>query len=525
MIGLSIGFYALHTDFSFFNIGRNGAGSGNSIGSVSQVESDVRVRGTKNIFWQNARSDDVVAQGDSLFVGPDSSIVVKFEDGTSITIGANSLIKFKTEGNQVKLNLQYGSIKSQNLPSNLVLDDCGKSVNIESKGDADLEIGKSSECGKIQVKSKKGEVKVNNQVVTQNKDLIVAPPPTAKLMEKPLVNEALVKLESLSALDVAKLNEMKPEDVQKKIEAETKPLLPPQLIRESAKIIVDKDRVPAASWAKAENAKEYILETADNPEFNNPTVTRTPASISKIESTSDQVYYRLKSVGNNNATSEYSKTGKIDLVYPSIKLKDDKIVYDYIAKDSQDVGKPKNFNVRWNEVPNADKYVVEVANKDGDFTKAQSYTVRTPASAVKIPGQGKYQYRVSAYNKAERKISSTSKMGEIFYNRIFDMKTPVIAKAASSLQFFFQKGLGKYIWLKWMAPESKSTDKFRVEISKDQNFSNLFQSYSTNKNKVLVQENIPAGQYFWRVRAEGQEKDQVSDWSKPGFLEVNSGAL
>jgi len=527
VIGLLIGFYALHSDFSFFNIGGRNA-SGDAIGVVSTVESDVRLRGTKNIFWENARSDDSIVQGDSLFVGPDSSIVVNFEDGTSITIGANSLIKFKTEGDKVKLNLQYGSIKSQNLPAKLVLDDCGKSLDIQSaKGDTDLEIGKTSECGKIQVKTKKGEVKVNDKVVTKNKELIVTPPPIVKLIDKPIINEAIVKLESLPAVEVAKINEMKPEEVQKKIEAETKPLLPPQLLRQKARIIVDKDKIPAASWMKAENAKEYILETADNPEFTNPVVSRTPASISKIENlTGDQVYYRLKSVGNNNATSEYSQTGQIELVYPSIRIKEDKIVYDYIAKSSKDVGPAKKFNVRWTDVPNADKYVVEVDTKDGDFSNPTSYTVREPASAIKIPGQGQYKYRVSAYSKAERKISSTNKLGEVIYNRLFDMKTPVIEKTASSLQFFFQKGLGKYIWLKWMAPENKKSDTFRVEIAKDENFSSLFKSYSTNKNKVLVQENIPAGQYFWRVRAEsGEDKEQVSDWSKPAYLEINSGAL
>ncbi|MES2803519.1 MAG: hypothetical protein V4654_13580 [Bdellovibrionota bacterium] len=523
-IGLLIGFYALHTDFSFFNIGGRSA-SGNAMGVVSTVESDVRLRGTKNVFWENARSEDSIVEGDSLFVGPDSSIIVNFEDGTSITVGANSLIKFKTEGDKVKLSLQYGFIKSQNLPSKLILDDCGKSLDIQSaKGDTDVEIGKTSECGKIQVKTKKGEIKVNGKVVTKNKALIVAPPRIVKLIDKP-INEAIVKLEAPPAPEIEKINEMTPEEVQKKIEPE--PLLPPQLLREKARILVDKNKIPAASWMQVENAKEYILETADNPEFTNPVVTRTPASISKIENlTGDQVYYRLKTVGNNNATSEYSKTGKIHLVYPSIKLKDEKIVYDYIAKDSKDLGKPKNFNVHWSDVPNADKYVVEVDSEDGNFSKAQSYTVRTPASAVTIPGQGKFKYRVTAYNSAERKISSTNKMGEILYNRLFDMKTPVIEKTASNLQFFFQKGLGKYIWLKWMAPENKKSDKFRVEISKDENFSNLFKSYSTNKNKVLVQEKLPAGQYFWRVRAEsGEDKEQVSDWSKPAYLEINTGAL
>lgn len=525
VIGLLIGFYALHTDFSFFNIGGRSI-AGNTIATVTNVESDVRLRGTKNIFWENARTDDSIVEGDSLFVGPDSMIMITFEDGKSITIGANSLIKFKSENNKIKLNLQYGSIKSQNLPTQLVLDDCGKAVDIKAQGDADLEIGKSSECGKIQVKAKKGEVKVNDKVVEKTKELVIEPPPIVKLIEKPVVNEAIVKLESLPAPEIAKLQEMKPEEVQKKVEAEQKPLLPPKLLRQKARILIDKDKVPAASWQSAELAKEYILETSPDPEFKNPTVVRTPASIHKVESLgSDQLYYRLKSVGNNKKESEYSEVGQIEFVYPSIRIKEPKEVYDYIAKSSKDLGQPKNFNVKWTEVPDADKYVVEVDTKDGDFSNAKKYTTRKPASAIKIPGQGQYQYRVTAYNAQDRQISSSSNTGEIIYNRLFDMKTPMIEKTASSLQFFFQKGLGKYIWLKWVAPENKVTDKFRVEIAKDQEFSKLFKSYSTYKNKLLVQDNLPAGQYYWRVRAESTEdKEQVSDWSKPGSIEINTGA-
>lgn len=524
VIGLLIGWYALHSDFSFFNIGGR-AISGQTIATVDEVESDVRLRGTKNIFWENARTEDSIVEGDSLFVGPDSMIVIRFEDGKSITIGSNSLIKFKSENNKIKLSLQYGSFKSQNLPTQLVLDDCGKALDIKAQGDADLEIGKSSECGKIQVKAKKGEVKVNDKIVDKTKDLVIEPKPIVKLIEKPVVNEAIVKLESLPAPEIAKLPEIKPPEPPKKVEE--KPLLPPQLLRKSAKILIDKKKLPAASWEKAELAKEYILETSSEPEFKNPTVIRTPASIHQVENAgSEQLYYRLKSVGENNKESAYSEVGQIDFVYPSIKIKEPKEVYDYVAKSSKDVPQPKDFNVKWTDVPNADKYVVEVDKKGSNFSSPKKFSSRKPASEIQVPGQGEYEYRVSAYNAQNRKISSSSNVGEIIYNKLFDMKTPAIEKTASSLQFFFQKGLGKYIWLKWISPEAKVTDKYRIEIAQDQNFTKLFKSYSTYKTKVLVQDNLPVGNYYWRVRAESTEdKEQVSDWSNPGKIEINSGAM
>lgn len=537
LIALAVGYYALKSDFSFFNMYNNDAfNSGQyAIGKISKAESDVRLRGAKNIFWSNARRNDAIAEGDSLFVGPDSNIVIKFQDGKFITIGANSLIKFKTENQKIKLSLQYGSVKSQNLPDQLILDDCGKSMNIQSEN-ADLEISKSSECGNIQLKTQSGQIKVNESIVQKNTPITLGGSNVAKLGEKPLVNEALLKLENLSPEELARLNELSEEDMQKKFDDMLKPLpvplpvplasplLPPQLVKPKLRVSLGKGP-PTAAWFKAENAKEYILETSETPDFANPKVMRTPASLQKIENiNSDQIYYRLKSVGENDTSSDYSQTGEISLIYPNIEPEEEKIVYDYIAKSSKDFPKEKNFDLKWNGIPKADRYIVEV-DSDENFRNPSRYVVRKPASSIKVPGAGSYKFRIAAYNSDQRKISSTNKLGEILYNRIFDIKTPAIDKTASNLTFFFQNGIGKYIWLKWNG-EAKANEKFKVEIAKDEEFKNVFKTYSTRKNKLLIQEKMSQGQYYWRVRTESEDNGgQISDWSKLGYIQITTGSL
>lgn len=546
LLVIGVGFYALESDFSFFNYTNTNGSNANSIGLINSVESDVRLKNSKSIFWSNARKDDLLAQGDSLFVGPDSNIVIKFSDGNSITIGSNSLIKFKQENKKIKLNLQYGSIKSENLPSQIVLDDCGQSLDIRSKN-ASLEIGKSTECGKIQVKSKKGEVRVNNKVVQQHEELVIDKAPIAQLIEKPEVNQTIVQLEQL-AVPVSLNNELdlkndfasdsrqpaqednKPDPIallQEKINEEVKFLKPPELVKSKTTFPAGSSSPTTISWKRADLAVEYILETSATPDFANVSTTRTTQNeITLNTPIQDSLYYRLKSVGKTSAISaDYSQTGIIEATYPSIKLRNDVISYDYLAKNSKDIPKEKSFSLNWNEIPNAEKYLVQV-DTDENFSSPQEFTARGPASVIKVPGAGKYNVRVSAYNSQSRKISSTSKVGEIIYNRIFDLQAPSIETSYTNLVYIFQKGLGKFIWLKWNAlQDDKGDSKYKIEVAKDDSFSQIVKTYYTKKNRVLIQEQLPEGKYFWRVRTETgpiATPQSTSDWSNLGLIQIST---
>lgn len=606
-----IGYFALVNDYSFFKINNNKRSSHHSIGKITIVKSDARVRSSKNVLWSNAQIEDLVDHGDSLFVGPDSKIEISFNDGKSIIIGSNSLVKFNTENKKVKLNLEYGSLKSQNLPTQLVLDDCGQALDIQSS-QGDLEIGKSNHCGKIKVKSEKGVVKINNKVLTKttkNEPIIIAPPPIISLIEKPQVNLDILRLEAekaaaykaaeeqaeklrlaeLAARDknfvpaepmipepleipeeplnqepmaeqtpvnpnleqkvetitqqpepqlteeppalenttLAENLENKNEEVipqQPLLKPEIKPLSAPKIKKMKSKIDVTLNRLPVAKWEPVEEADEYILQVSTDPEFKKYETFKTieTEKVIKIKG-EEKVYYRLQSSTFDDRLSDFSKIAVIEYNYPAISLNNKIQSFDYYAQSPKDRGTEKDFSINWSEVPNAKKYIVEI-DSNSEFKNPQKIVTRSPSSIVKVPSSGRYNYRVSAYNAKDRQISSSSDIGEIIYNRIFDVKSPSIEKSYQAMTYFFQKGLGRYIWLKWSGQSNKNS-KFRVEIARDSEFRNIFKSYTTPKNKLLLQDELNKGQYFWRVRTETVNNGQLqySDWSNRASIEVSSG--
>ncbi len=502
---IALGAYFLKTDFSFFSLGRDIQLS-EIIGQIDKVKSEVRHRSTKNIFWINSSEKDVLTFGDSIFVGSDSQTEIKFSDGSKIKIGPNSLVKFRMDDKKIKLSLQYGTIKSDRLPTGLILDDCGQSLEIASDN-GDVEIGKKNACGKIKVKSKTGSVTVNKKNVEfdgsfrSRKSL-------AKLFEKP--PEQIIAPSEVTT-------------PQSNTVVEYKLALPPQLTSEKSNYLVSNKNPLILRWQYADNAKEYIVEYSSTPDFSEKVEQRSIQNESLVESIqSDKIYYRLKSVSENNLESAYSQVGEVSIRYPTIKLKEPKQNYDYFARNSKDNGKAKEFKIDWNAVPNAKKYVVQV-NDESNVQAPKRIVSRKPASIVKIPQSGRYNYKVTAYDAQNRQISSTTDAGEIVYNRIFDLVTPYIENSVESMSYYFQKGLGKFMWLKWNTEQNAS--RYKVEIAKDKAFTQIYKAYITKNKKMLLKDNFPQGQYFWRVRSEVNEdsKNQVSDWSNSALIEIKSG--
>ena len=499
---IALGAYFLKTDFSFFSLGRD-IQSSEIIGQINKVKSEVRHRSTKNIFWINSSEKDVLTFGDSVFVGSDSQTEIKFSDGSKIKIGPNSLVKFRMDDKKIKLSLQYGTIKSDRLPTGLVLDDCGQSLEIASDS-GDIEIGKKNVCGKVKVKSKSGSVTVNKKIIDSS-GLVRSRKSLTSLFEKPI--------------------EKAPPEIIKPLDpiAEIKLALPPQLISEKSNYLVKKKIPLVLKWQHAAYAKEYVIEYSSKPDFTDKVESRSIRNESIVQSIqSDKIYYRLKSVSENNSESMYSQIGEVDIRYPAIKLKDPKLNYDYFARNSKDKGRAKEFKIDWNEVPNAEKYVVQVTD-ESNVQAPKKIVSRKPASLIKVPTSGRYNYKVTAYDARNRQISSTTDAGEIVYNRIFDLVTPYIENSIENMSYYFQKGLGRFIWLKWNTEQN--ANRYKVEIAKDKEFTQVYKAYLTKNKKMLLKDNFPQGQYFWRVRSEVNEdqKNQVSDWSNSALIEIKSG--
>lgn len=81
-----------------------------SIGVVEIATNDVRRRLSSSLLWYGVSEDEVVYERDSIFTGPDSETWIRFSEDVGFKMGPNSLVILSVEDNQLKLDLQLGSL-------------------------------------------------------------------------------------------------------------------------------------------------------------------------------------------------------------------------------------------------------------------------------------------------------------------------------------------------------------------------------------------------------------------------------
>lgn len=474
------------------------------IGTVEEFQKDVRKRSISSYFWDAISGKDQVSYGDSVFTGKNSQVSIKLNSGQNIVISPNSLVKFSYRNKKLMLDIPYGEVKLTSLVEDIIVSDCGKSIAL-NKGDESVVFNKNDKCGSIKAQSPTGQLAKNIKLQQQEFK------PAEQVFEEVATQGKLNNVEpSQLALDDSLMTlELPGEDPFV--------LLAPQIPNTELSYDLQKQQDKKLSWAPVKEAIAYEVELSETPDFAQSSKIKVKTAsmpLSKVPTTS---YYRVKALGKNSIESGFSDVGKVIVLYPPIKVGKDPIVKDYYAKNPSDKGGKGAFEIAWTEVPQAEKYIVEVRNQ-ANKTKVGTFSSRSPASTIEVPNVGKYQYKVKAYDKKGRVISS-SNVGKMVYNRVFGLLAPLVKKEMNEQFYFFQKQAGRFVWLNWEPQGEKGS--FRVEVSKDPQFQEVIKSSMTNKKKILVTEMIPPGDYYWRVRSEAGEA--YSDWSSTHSFKVQVG--
>lgn len=483
-------FYFMHDDSVFKN---GDLESASSIGSFEKLNKDVRRKNISNYFWSELKSQDSLALGDSIFTGPESSVTIKLSSGQLMTIAPNSLIKFKMKNKQMLLDIPYGSVQMDNVVDSIAISDCGQQYSI-AKVNEPVNLKKTERCGSIAVSSKSVKIK---SAFKQNS--------LASTVTEALDN-VVDSVDSLASRELAAVPQLAASYDSPGLDQ----------LKTTFKITNEKSQI--LKWNPVAESQGYNIEISNDREFKTFEKFTTSTSSFQIAKPSESFFYRLQSIGPNKQPSAYSEIGQVFFKFPSIKLANNKITKNYSARNSKDNAKV-SVQLSWSKVPHASKYVIDPVGPIAG-TKLNSTKSRSPASTIEVPSPGVYSYKVSAYDASNRKISS-SDVGQIVYNKVFSLLAPVIKEGVNDKYYFTQQSLAKYLWLTWEAQGPERM--FRVEIARDNNFTNVFRSLFASKDKILLTEDIPAGDYFWRVRTESQEKDQYSDWSNTENFKIKIG--
>src|SRR3989344_5658777 len=450
------------------------------IGKVSRVTSDVRYKSKKDYFWQSSSKNGKITAGDSLFTGERSSSEIILTDGKKIKVSENSLVHFSNKNSQLAIDLAFGKVTATGLAKTLVVSDCGKTYTVDSNS-ADFEISKKGQCGSIQMKVKTGAIKVNKKTVT-----------------KKLPKSQIEKI-TIAA-----------------------PPAPPQFLETNQRLVFTDNLKSKLTWDPIESAVQYQLEISRSIKFKTTKLVPLTQNDYQFKPTvGGSYYFRLKASSATGLESSYSDPLKIQIDYPPIQADQDRMEAKYQARSPADPGQKKQFPLKWNSIPTAEKFLIEV-DRDELFTNPQSITTHEPEGFVEVPQTGNYKFRESAYNKVGRKISSTTTIGEIVYRKVYQVSKPLLDTALKSMSYYFQKEYGQFVWLRWNSPENaaKNNVKYRLEISKNSDFKKLNFAYMVPDTKFLIKSKLPQGEYFWRVRTE--EDGQVSDWSDIGAVKIHT---
>ncbi len=162
LVGLIVLFFLANDDlFSHFRQ----TSTEPEVGRIVFVKNDTRHKDVNSVAWGNAKTEEIIRRGDSVFSGQKSSAQVELKKGGVIEIGENSLIVFREMGGDIVGNIDMGSfrIKSE---GTLKVAVGGRVTTIEGhQSDIQIIVAKNK---KPQVRLISGQAKIkqeNNQTL------------------------------------------------------------------------------------------------------------------------------------------------------------------------------------------------------------------------------------------------------------------------------------------------------------------------------------------------------------------------
>ena len=269
------------------------------------------------------------------------------------------------------------------------------------------------------------------------------------------------------------------------------------------------------NWKPVEKSNLYQVEVSETADFSKPIVQVVKKPAARFTGLAQTAVYVRVRAENNFSKGKYSEPLLSEFSFNS-QSKGQTVTDRCNVLKTEDAGSKKDFEVDWQPVPLASEYKVKVIDKKKANEVSQAQT-RKPAGTITLPACGEYEVNVEAFDKSGRKISSEFNATKISYKSTLYLLKPIITEAQKSLNIFFQKGEGRFVWLKWIA-EVKPDSFFKVEMATNSAFTENQKTYNVRDNKLLLKSVFQADKYFWRVRE--QKSGLLSEWSDVAQIKI-----
>lgn len=267
------------------------------------------------------------------------------------------------------------------------------------------------------------------------------------------------------------------------------------------------EAIPELAWNAIPGAVTYDLEIATDEEFtriiHRAQIPQTRYGWESVRL--GEFFWRIRSVsmGNQRGSFATPQTLTVQLAPPR-NLTDEKVVEE-VTVLTQMESPPAPFLLRWSPTLFTARYELEF-DKNANFAKPLRLLTPFPFKKVQAPQAGIYFWRVRAIDTTNRALTEWSEAFKYDYSRVY--LSPETTKELRALypnnETIMMIGQGSLkINFRWVTPIKNS--RYRFQMSEKADFSTTRKDFLTTKEFFLLQERLPGGWYYWRLRVESPQ--------------------
>ena len=461
-----------------------------AVGKLANRKNDVRRKAEDGFSWSNIREKDTVYEGDSIFTGEESEAQIQLNEGGKIAVDPKSLVVVRTQGNKLRLDLQYGSLVGKvDSSSSIVIKQNGELKELSADG-AEIRIesgGKGKETniqvvsGEVKLRSLSGSSGEKTQVIKQNEVAQLAPS-----TEKQAVVRK-VEVELVSPANGTNL--WLP--AGKNVDFKWRSVKGLKLGKSKIEFARDVSFESLLSSAEAEGGS-YSLPEASRPQ----------GSFS----------WRVRPLTEGALPSTSARLSVYPDVAPEPTLPNDGQEF---AFDVEKGEKGAQVTLNWQDKAGSEDYRVVLAKDQGFKQIVEDKTTRNASMRTPVLPKGIYYWRVQGRHPARKTPPFSDTLKFTVYENFNSIAAPIMKQAEIKYQIPEQiiarlpaslpanskgvrpEGLNSFEW-----ETVTNAESYEVEVASDKDFANAVKR-DVGQETRFAPEEVKPGPMFVRVRAKG----------------------
>lgn len=313
-----------------------------------------------------------------------------------------------------------------------------------------------------------------------------------------------------------KVRKVGPED----LEAPRWSLMESPFQLETSKSLIQPRSFPRMNWSRVDHAGFYELEISKSSSFTSSTVKSKLRGTSYTwENPTPGKFFARVRAGYLDRQGPFSKPFEFEVKVQPPVSKTRAEITEEVPEFSLMDAPPPPFEIKWTPTAFTKFYELQFGESP-DFEKALSVLVAGEEKKIQPQKSGTFYWRVRSLDENNAAISDFSAAHPITFSRVY--RNP---EKVSELKALYPKqqqsivfvGNGKdRIQFRWTRPFNKVL--YRVQISNDVSFDKVLIERTSENNWLLVEENLPEGWIFWRIRAEN--KHITTPWTGANRFEL-----